>query len=248
VAPLRAAPSRIAVLLLLAALAAGCRRRPPPPPRAAAPPDAGSVHCPPAETLAALVAEKGRTVRVDCFPYSPSYFWTAAALSFDAGNAGPPRVSFITGGPGLATLAFDIDPAPTEAIARLIHDSQGVGVRIRPARSRQHLVRLGVVGRRGAESNELALVLQLVAHAPPHLVWVGPGDQTSTGPDGCITERTLEFEMPFRKDLEVFTTSQARPAAPGRTCPSGGPGTQESVPARAVPLRPARTLAAAPAR
>jgi hypothetical protein len=211
-------------------------------------PEPGSVRCPTSEALAALVAEPGRTVRVDCFPYSPQYFWTAAALSYDAkGGSPPPRLSFITGAPGLATVAFDIDPGPTEAIDKLIRGSQAVAVRIKPARTRQHLVRLGVVGQHdpkshdGLQSQELALVLQLVAHAPPKLIWTGVGDQTVVGADGCISERTLDFEMPFRRDLEVFTSSVSR----GKSCPPGGPGTQETVPARGLPLKGARTLAAA---
>jgi hypothetical protein len=254
VPPLRAAFTAILALLLAAPLA-GCRKRPsqPPVPRAAPAAQTGSVRCPAPAALAVLVAEPGRTVRVDCFPYSPQYFWTAAALSYDPKGAGPPpRLSFVTGGPGLATLAFDIDPGPTAAIDHLIRASQGVGVRIKPARSRQHLVRLGVIGQHdpraseGLQSEELGLVLQLVAHAPPKLIWTGPADQTVIGPDGCVTERTLEFEMPFRRDLEVFTSSQARAAAGGKACPSGGPGTQETVPARGIALKAARILAAAP--
>jgi hypothetical protein len=256
VPPLRAAFTGILALLLAAPLA-GCRKRPPPaaPARtAAAPLDAGSVRCPTPEALAALVVEPGRTVRVDCFPYSPQYFWTAAALSYDPKGGGPPpRLAFVTGGPGLATLAFDIDPGPTEAIDRLIRGSRGVAVRIKPARSRQHLVRLGVVGQHdprgsdGLQSEELALVLQLVAHAAPKLIWTGPGDQTVVGPDGCVSERTIDFEMPFRRDLEVFTSSQSR-ATGGKPCPPGGPGTQESIPARAISLKAARPLAAATPR
>jgi hypothetical protein len=216
--------------------------------KATAAPDAGSVRCPPPGELAALLSEPGRTLRTDCIAFAPSYFWTAAALRYD--DKTPPRLSLVTGGPGLHTMAFDVDPGPTEAISQLIHESRAVEVRIRATRSRQGLIRMGVVGRRddkGVETDELAMVLQLVAHAAPRLVWAGAGDQTRAGADGCISERVLDFEMPFRRDLEVFTTSRSRPASPGRSCPpGGGPGTQEAVPIRAVPLKAGRALAAKP--
>ena len=52
--------------------------------------------------------------------------------------------------------------------------------------------------------------------------------------------------MPFRRDLEVFATSRARPASPGRTCPPTGAGTQEAIPIRGVPLKAGRPLGAGP--
>jgi hypothetical protein len=143
---------------------------------------------------------------------------------------------------------FDVEPAPTSQIQELIRTSRRVTVRAARTRSQQHLVRLGVVGYKddkGLDSSEIALVLQLVAHAAPQIVWAGNGDQVSVGSDGCVVERTLDFEMPFRRDIEVFTQSRAHPLPGGKqTCQPQGPGTQETFPARAVSIKPGRALAA----
>jgi hypothetical protein len=199
----------------------------------------------PAEaTLLALVAEPGRTAHVGCVDYS-SYFWAGTALSVDDSGKTPPRLSFITGGPGTAVYAFDVDPGPTAAIAELIKTSRKITVRTLRTRSSQHLVRMGVVGQRDDKgtSDEIALVLMLVAHSAPHIVWAGPGDQTSLAADGCVQERRLDFEMPFRRDIQVFSHSSSHPPAGGnQTCPPEGPGTQETYPARTVPLKPGRPL------
>jgi hypothetical protein len=196
-----------------------------------------------------MVAEPERTLRVDCYPFSP-FFWTAVALNYDPKGVAAPKVSFVTGGPGFRALAFDVDPGPTEPIAQLIKASRAVEVRVRPTRTRQRLVRLGIIGRhddKGTDREELAMVLELVAHSAPHLIWAGPGDRATPAADGCISERTVEFEMPFRRELEVFTATGSRPGSPGKSCPPAGPGIQESAPLRGVPLRPARPVGPAPA-
>jgi hypothetical protein len=247
VAPSSFVRSAALAALLVGSLTAGCRRRAPPAPPAAkvaTPPGLPDVRCPAAAELSALLAEAGRSVRTDCTVLAPGFFWAAAALSTDDKGSAPPRLSFVSGGPGLRTISFDVEPPAPDPVARLVASSKALAVRIRVTRSRQHLVRLGVVGRpddKSPDSDEVALVLQLVAHAPPHLVWVGPGDQTRLASDGCLTERTVEFEMPFRRNIEVFTSSRARPTA-GKPCPPAGPGTQESVTARGVPLRPGRAV------
>jgi hypothetical protein len=230
------------------AFAAGCKRRPPPPPpRPAAlsvqPEAAPGVPCPPVASIAALLAEPGRTVHVGCVDYS-TYFWAATALSVDDAGKSPPKLTFVSGGPTMGMYAFDVDPGPIKEIAELIKTSKSVSARAARTRSQQHLVRMGVVGQKdGGQSSEIALVLQLVAHSAPQIVWAGNGDEVSVGPDGCIVERTLDFEMPFRRDIQVFSQSRAHPPAGAKqACAPQGPGTQDTYTARAVPLKSGRAL------
>jgi hypothetical protein len=236
------------LLCLTGAFAAGCKRKPPPPaaqPAAlsAKPGAAPGVPCPPVASIAAPLAEPGRTVHVGCVDYS-SYFWAATALSVDDAGKSPPRLTFVTGGPGMGMYAFDVDPGPTKQIEELIKTSTSITARAARTRSQQHLLRMGVVGQKdGGASSEIALVLQLVAHSAPQIVWAGNGDQVSVGADGCIVERTLEFEMPFRRDIQVFTQTRAHPPAGGKqVCSPQGPGTQDTYTARGVPLKSGRAL------
>ena len=59
------------------------------------------------------------------------------------------------------------------------------------------------------------MLLQLVAHQPPKILWTGPGDQITTE-GGCISEQLVEFEMLFRTRLERFNITRSRPVAGGK--------------------------------
>jgi hypothetical protein len=170
-------------------------------------------------------------------------YWMAGALSY--GGAAAPRLHLITGGVWSRTLAFDVEPAPVEAIAELVGASLDVAVRIK-ARPEGRLVRLGVVGRRGPdgiESDEIAVLLELVAHAPPRLLWSGRGDQARLTADGCIDERLVDFQMLFGRRLEMFVTGRSRPrvAGAGARC-AAGPGLQESLAPNPVALKAGRVI------
>jgi hypothetical protein len=146
----------------------------------------------------------------------------------------------LAGGQGSRTLAFDVQPAPTADIARLIASGDDVRVRIKMTQSSQSLVRLGVWarprGQREVLADEVVVLLQLAAHAPPRILWSGPGDQANKGADGCVTDRFVEFQMLFSQ-LNMLTTARTRPG-----CPPAGPGVQEQLPLRPVPLAPGRVL------
>jgi hypothetical protein len=202
-------------------------------------PDPSSVVCPPADKLVHAVEadQKGRTVKASCVVFAPGYYWLGAALSFDPKTNGDVRLHLLSG--GQAQRISDIDPLPAEAIAGLMKTSSDVQVQIRKGNDNR-LVRLGVVGRQAnGDASEVGLVLQLVAHAPPRILWVGPGDEVRTA-DGCHTERTVDFEMPFGNRLEMFTNVRAKG---GPQC-AGGPGSQQQIEAgKGVPLKAGRPLA-----
>jgi hypothetical protein len=231
-------------LVVAIALFAGCRRKSQPKP----PAQAGGIACPSADELAKLVAEPGRIARTDCTVYSPGFFWLAVALTTAEKPPLAPRLLLLSGGGALSPIAFDVEPIPAAALERFLGNGGETAVKIRKTRSSQHLVRLGVVSRRppkGVEWDEIGILLQLAAHAPPQLLWTGPGDASSLGPDGCVTERQVEFEMPFRNDLQMFTTSRSSPGKPGiaaQDCVSGGPGTQEGLAYRPLSLKAGRKL------
>jgi hypothetical protein len=239
VVPLLARPGVLALIVFLA-FGAACRRK-----KNAPPAEAGGISCPAPEALAALVKEPSRIVRTDCVVYSPGFFWLAIALTTAEKPPAAPRLILLSGGGTPTPIAFDVDPMPAAAIERLNDGTRQLGVQIRKTRSSQHLVRLGVVARRpdGIEWEEVGILLQLAAHKPPNLLWTGPGDAAFLGADGCLTERRIEFEMPFRTDLQMFTTSTSRPTKPtAKNCPPSGPGTQEAVGYRPLPLKPGRKL------
>jgi hypothetical protein len=132
-------------------------------------------------------------------------------------------------------------------LVRLIKDNPNdLRVSIRKPSTDSHLVRIGVFGLHGgdrAEADELVAVLKLVAHAPPQLLWTGPGDQVRTTADGCVAERTVDFDMPFGDKLEMTTMSRAHRKDPKvkATCP-GVQNTQQTLDSRGQPLPPSRVL------
>jgi hypothetical protein len=228
----------VLVVLAVAALA-GCKKKVAPPPTSpAAKLAAGlpTIVCPPNDKLARAVEsdQKGRTVRTACVVFAPGYYWLAAAVSYDPKTSGDVRMHLVSG--GMADRISDIDPLPTAAIADLIKKSDEIEVQIRKGPDNR-LVRMGVRGKHGDSSEEIGMVLQLVAHAPPKLLWVGPGDQLQTT-NGCTVQRTVDFEMPFGNRLEMMTTMRAKG---GRDC-TAGPTSQQQIESRGVALKAGRTL------
>ena len=71
------------------------------------------------------------------------------------------------------------------------------------------------------------------------LVWVGGGDGV-TFTEGCLHERTVEFELPFKSRLEMISSARSR-AVEGRPCPAPS-SMQETLPMKAVSLVRGRTL------
>jgi hypothetical protein len=247
-------------LVTTAAAVPACKKAPPPaptPPPAApaaqvppAPP-LPEIHCPPEDTFAAL-GGKGRVLRTACVVFAPGRYWLGTALSYDdnlgktPGKTGrSPKLSFLSGSPAGKVMVFDVQPLPTAAIEALIKDSKQVGVQIRKTRDDRSLVRLGVTGSGGdpaADLREVGMLLQLVAHKPPSILWTGPGDQITTE-GGCISEQRVEFEMLFRTRLERFSITRTRPVAGGKPEACGaGPSMQETVGFQGVPLARGRVL------
>jgi hypothetical protein len=227
-----------AAVACLALGLSGCRKRLQPqgssPERPAA--DAGGVTCPRDEDLVRQLAEPGRTVRAHCLLYAPGFYWLGVALSYDPKGATPPRLLYLSG--GFTTRVYDIEPAPTAAIAELIKKSEDVEVQIRKGRSESRLVRLGVLGKRaGGEADEVGLALQLVAHKQPQIVWTGAGDERRRS-GSCLVDRHVDFEMPFGDRLEMVTSFHA-PAS----CPTP-PASQQTVEYRGVSIKPGRPLPA----
>jgi hypothetical protein len=219
-------------------------------------PDAAPISCPPAQAFAALAApggknagqNAGRSLRTGCVVLYEGFYWGAAALTFNEKGPAQPALHFLTGGPHSRTLVFDVDPAPAKEIEALIRSSRQVAVNIRRPRGDRSLVRMGVVGNSGTperpESREIGVLLQLVAHAPPKILWWGPGDQTSVEPNGCQNEQTVDFELLFRTRLQRFTTSRARPAAGAKAAaPCSAPSsTQDEIAYQATALKAPRPL------
>jgi hypothetical protein len=242
------------IVTIAATSLSACKKKAPPPPTVAAPvgqvppaPPLPEINCPPESTFAPL-GGKGRVLHTACTVFAPGRYWLATALSFDEkpGKTGrDPRLSFLSGSPGGRITVFDVQPLPAAAIEALIKDSKRVGVQIRKTRDDRALVRLGITGSAGDPSTdmrEVGMLLQLVAHQPPHLLWTGPGDQISQE-GGCISEQRVEFEMLFRTRLERFSVTRTRPAAGGKpeACPAG-PSMQETVGFQGVALARGRAL------
>jgi hypothetical protein len=226
-------------LLCLAALFGGCKKKPTPPPSLVGHPAAArlpTITCPPEDKLVKAVEgdQKGRTVRTACVVFAPGYYWLAAAVSYDPKTSGEVRVHLISG--GQAGRISDVEPVPAAALTDLIKASEQVDVQIRKGNDNR-LVRMGVRGRHGGDLDEVGMVLQLVAHAPPRLLWVGAGDQRRTA-DGCTTQRTVDFEMPFGTRLEMMTAMRA---TGGPQCTSG-PTSQQQIESRGVALKAGRDL------
>ncbi len=233
---------------VVAAAAGGCRKKSAPPrapatsrPLTVARPDAAPISCPAPQAFAGLAPRKGRALRTGCVVLYEGFYWGAGALTWNEQGPAQPTVQFLTGGPYSRSLVFDIDPAPAKEIESLIRGSREVSMNIRRPRGDRSLVRMGVVGVTGTparpESREIGLLLQLVAHAPPKVLWWGPGDQTTVDASGCVNEQTVDFELLFRTRLERFTTSRSRPLAPGgKACPSGS-SMQDEIAYQATPLK-----------
>jgi len=232
------------VLALLGLALAGCKRRDRAPTVAAVPVDAGPGNaCPGPAALALLVAPSGGAVHSDCYTLSVGRYWLAAALTREAARSDAPRLQLLSGGFGPRVTAFDVQPAPTDEIAALLREAPAVQVRLRSSRSDPSLVRIAVRAEHpDGQAREVAVLLQLVAHAPPRLLWSGPGDQvTLEGP--CLVQRTVDFDMLFGRRLEMTTHTRARgrDGKPHPAC-TGGPGTQESLGARGIALPAGRPL------
>jgi hypothetical protein len=239
-------PAHLAGPLLLAlALAPGCRKHSAPRPPAGLQ-GPGAITCPRPEELARMVQENGREARADCVVYAPGFFWLAAALSYDQGSGANPRLSLIYGG-GAPTI-FEGLPVDGAALTALIKANAGQDLRVsirKPSRDSK-LVRVGVYGQHGGDhpvADEQVMVLRLVAHAPPEVLWTGPGDQIRTEPSGCVSERTVDFEMPFAERLEMTTAQRAHPrdASSKQPCPAA-PSGQATVDYKPRPLPPSRPL------
>jgi hypothetical protein len=229
--------SALFAMLALCVTTAGCKKKQPP---GLPKPDPGSVVCPSNDVIVKAVErdQKDRTVKASCVVFAPGYYWLGAAVSYDAKTGSDVRVHLVSG--GQAQRISDIEPLPAGPLSDLIKKSDSVDVRIRRGADNR-LVRLGVMGRhRGQqpEADEIGIVLQLVAHAPPKLLWVGPGDQISSA-DGCHLERTVDFEMPFGNRLEMITTTRAR----GGTNCTSGPASQQQIETKGVALKAGRPLA-----
>ncbi len=232
----RSAGAALTVAVLAVTGVAGCRRRPP-----ARPPAAPAARtCPSPEVLARMISDDPRrATRADCVEYAPGFFWLGAVLGLT-----PPRLSMIYG--GQPPSVFDVQPIPEDRVAEIIRDNPAdLRVSIRKPSPDSRLVRVGVYGQHGGDrpmADELLVVLRLAAHAPPEILWVGPGDQVRTTA-GCISERTVDFEMPFGDRLEMTTVERAHPrAGGGKTSCLAPPGTQQTVDVRPRPLAPGRPL------
>jgi hypothetical protein len=217
-------------------------------------PDAAPVSCPPPQTFAGLAGKKGastgRALETACVVLYEGFFWGAAALAWNEKGPARPSLHFLTGGPQSRTLLFDVEPAPAGELAALIRSSRKVAVTIRRSRGDGSLVRMGVVGQTGTpvhpESREIGVLLQLVAHAPPKILWWGPGDETSSA-GGCLHQQTVDFELMFRTRLERITTTRSRPlqgAVAGKLAPPCSPPSsrQENLTYQATALKSARPL------
>jgi hypothetical protein len=233
--------SCVAALSLALALGAlGCKKKKPTgiPGR----PDPNSVVCPPPDRLARAVEQdqKGRAVHTACVVFAPGYYWLGAAVSYDPKTKSDVRVHMLTG--GAAQRISEVEPLPAEALSALIKSSDTVEARIRKAGSETRLVRMGVMGRRSGgkqpEAEEVGMVLQLVAHAAPKLLWVGAGDEVRTE-GGCTIDRTVDFEMPFGNRLEMITSARGKG---GPQC-GGGPASQQQIESRGVSIKIGRPLA-----
>lgn len=228
------------LLVICVAAASGCKKKRPAVNPALPRPDPNSVVCPPVDKIVHAVQadQKDRAVRASCVVFAPGYYWLAAAVSYDPKTKADVRVHLISG--GQAQRISDVEPLPAAALAELVKNSDDVEAVIRRGPDNR-VVRLGVLGRRKSqqpEAEEIGMVLQLKAHAPPLLIWIGPGDQIATQ-DGCRLERSVDFEMPFGNRLEMVTSTRAKG---GANCTSG-PASQQQIESKGVALKAGRALA-----
>jgi hypothetical protein len=183
-----------------------------------------------------------RALRTSCVVFAPGRFWLAGVLGFDQKTGKNPRLALISGSPASKLMVFDVAPLPTAAIEKLLGESKEINVTIRKTREDHALVRMGISGGPDdkPDSREVGLLLQLVAHQPPKILWVGDGDQVTTDAEGCIVEQTVDFELLFRTRLEQFTLGKVRPGPGGVISPKckSNPSTQESLNYQALALPP----------
>ena len=235
------------------------------PPVPAPTPPLPEIACPAPEAFASFASDPSnaatgrparaakRTLFADCIVYAPGRFWLAAALSYDEKTRKNLRLGLISGSPNGRSMVFDITPIPTAAIEKLLQRSHQIGVQIRKTRDSQSLLRIGVTGgaQRGKpDRQEVGMLLQLVAHRSPQILWMGPGDEITSEDNGCVTERRVEFDLLFRTRLEQLTITRSMPDAAGKLpahCPPGGPSTQETLALSPVDLPPGRAFTAAAA-
>lgn len=227
---------------LIAALAGGCKRGKKAAPTATTPVDAAAARCPDTAGLAKVLGEPVALLRSGCFPFPYGSYWMAGVVRHDPKGTAAPSVRLVAGGLTPAVTVYDVKAAPAAALAALAKGSDALDVTLRL--TRQSLVRLGIAGRAGGSSEEIAMVFQLVAHAPPRLVWVGAGDQVTAGADGCLEEKRVTFDTLFGNRLEIYVNHSARraPGKSGPPCPAAGLGAQESIKMNPVPLEAGRRV------
>ena len=181
-----------------------------------------------------------RALRSSCVVFAQGRFWLAAVLGYDEKTGKNPRLALISGSPASKLMVFDVAPLPTDAIEKLLAESKEVNVNIRKTREDHALVRMGISGGPDdkPDSREVGILLQLVAHQPPKILWVGDGDQVTTDAEGCIIEQAVDFELLFRTRLEQFTITKVRPGPGGVISPKckTSPSTQESLNYQALAL------------
>jgi hypothetical protein len=177
--------------------------------------------------------------------FAPGRFWLGTALGYDEKTGKNPRLALLAGSPGAKITMFDVTPLPTAAIEKLLAESKEVEVRIRKTREDNALVRLGIAGGPDdkPDSREVGILLQLMAHQPPKLLWVGNGDQVTSDAEGCVIEQKVDFELLFRTRLEQFSIGKIRPGSNGKIPPTCkiSPSTQESLNYQAMALPAGRT-------
>lgn len=208
----------------------------------AEPPAAKGAKPKPVAKKATTGKTPARALRTACVVFAPGRFWLGAALGYDEKTGKNPRLALLSGSPASKIMVFDVAPLPAAPIEKLLAESKETEVRIRKTRDDHALVRLGIAGGPddGPDSREIGLLLQLVAHQPPKILWIGDGDQITTEADGCVTEKAVDFELLFRTRLEQFTIGRARPGKDGKVSPNCkvGPSTQESLAYQAQALPP----------
>jgi hypothetical protein len=183
-----------------------------------------------------------RALRSACVVFAPGRFWLAAVLGYDEKTGKNPRLALISGSPSSKLMVFDVAPLPPAPIEKLLAESKEVNVHIRKTREDHGLVRMGISGGPDdkPDSREVGILLQLVAHQPPKILWVGDGDQVTTDAEGCIIEQAVDFELLFHTRLEQFTITKVRPGPGGVISPKckTSPSTQESLNYQALALPP----------
>jgi hypothetical protein len=249
VALMAAALRMIVFVGITAALAGGCKRSKKgsaavahPDTRPDVRADTAVAACPDTTAIAKILGEPAALLRSGCFGFPYGTYWMAGVVHHDRKTGAPPRVQLVAGGSGPGATVFDVKGPATETVAALAKRSDDLEVTLKAGR--RSLVRFGIAGRRGGTSEEIAIVLQLVAHSPPKLVWVGAGDQVTAAANGCVSETRVSFDTLFGSRLEIYVNHRARRAddKPGPPCPAAGLGSQETVQMNGVALEAGRRV------